>query len=336
MKRLVIALALAALLLVAPAAPAGASSTVWQPSTLATFASGDYGAFAESLAADSDGNLFATLTSWGLEADVGEVWKITPSGQMTLVATIDVGPGLLTGIAFDAAGHLYVAAATFSAAPLSGVFRIDPDGPAGQTATPVMTLPVSSFPNGLACRNGYLYVSDSVMGAIWRAPSAAASSPSAPWVKNALLKPSMNGLGANGIAFRQNQLFIAASDSGRVFRVPVTADGSAGALTVVAHLKALRSADGIAFDICGGLWITTNHGAGVSSTGTSGGLYRLSPDGTLETIASSPDWLDYPSMPVFGTTPGTRTTLFVTNGSFEIGTPDLIALEAGIPGLPLW
>ena len=330
MKRLVITLVLAGVLLVALAVPAGASATVWQP--IATFPAGEYGAFAESLAADRHGNLFATLTTWGETADVGEVWMITPAGEKTVVATVDVGPGLLTGIAFDAAGEVYVAAATFSDAPLPGVFRIAPDG----TATRVMSLPVSSFPNGLACRKGYLYVSDSVTGAIWRASSAATSSPTAPWVKNALLKPSMNGLGANGIAFRQSQLYIAASDSGRIFRVPVRADGSAGALTVVANRKALRSADGIAFDSCGGLWITTNHGAGVSSAGTSGGLYRLSPDGILETIASSPTWLDYPSMPVFGTTPSTRETLFVTNGSFEIGKPNLISLDAGVSGLPLW
>ena len=334
MKRLVITLVLAGLLLVSLAAPAGAGAAVWQP--VFTFPASEYGAFAESLAADSHGNLFATLTTWGETADIGEVWKITPGGEKAVVATVDVGPGLLTGIAFDGAGDLYVAAATFSAAPVSGVFRIDPDGPPGQVATRVMTLPVSSFPNGLACRKGHLYVSDSVTGAIWRAPSASSSSPSTPWVKNALLKPSMNGLGANGIAFRQSRLYIAASDSGRIFCVPVRADGSAGALTVIANRKALRSADGIAFDSCGGLWITTNHGAGVSSTGTSGGLYLLSPSGTLETIAASPDWLDYPSMPVFGTTTGTRTTLFITNGSFEIGTPSLIALDAGVPGLPLW
>ena len=333
MKRLVITLALAAVLLVALAAQAGASTAVWQPSVVAEFAAGDYGAFAESLAADSHGDLFATVTSWGMEADVGEVWKITPRGHMTRVATIDVGPGLLTGIAFDAAGDLYVAAATFSDAPLPGVFRIESDG----SATRVMTLPVQSFPNGLACRQSYLYVSDSSLGAVWRASSAAGatpSAPSAPWFKNALLKPSMNGLGANGIAFRGNQLFIAASDSGRIVRLPVTADGSAGALTVVANFKALRSADGIAFDSRGGLWITTNHGVG-GATGLSGGLYRLSPTGTLETIASNPGWLDYPSMPAFGTTPRTRTTLFVTNGSFEIGTPNLIALDADVAGLPL-
>jgi sugar lactone lactonase YvrE len=332
MKRFVITLALAVVLLVALAAPAGASTAVWQPRTVATFSPGDYGAFAESLAADRSGNLFATVTSWGMEANVGEVWKITPCGDMTLAATVDVGPGMLTGIAFDAAGHLYVAAATFSDVPLPGVFRIATDG----SVKRVMTLPVQSFPNGLACREGYLYVSDSSLGAVWRARSTAGSSPSAPWFKNALLKPSMNGLGANGIAFFGNQLFVAASDSGRIVRVPVKTDGSAGTLTVVANLKALRSADGIAFDVLGGLWITTNHSAGVNPAGTSGGLYRLSPHGTLETIASSPDWLDYPSMPVFGTTPDTRTTLFVTNGSFENGTPNLIALDAGVAGLPLF
>ena len=65
MKRLVITLALAVLLLVALAAPAGASTTVWQPRTVAMFSAGDYGAFAEGMAADSHGRLFVSLTTWG-------------------------------------------------------------------------------------------------------------------------------------------------------------------------------------------------------------------------------------------------------------------------------
>ena len=50
MKRLVITLALAVVLLVALTAPAGARTAVWQPSTVATFAAGDHGAFLEGLA----------------------------------------------------------------------------------------------------------------------------------------------------------------------------------------------------------------------------------------------------------------------------------------------
>src|SRR5665647_2519138 len=86
MKRLVITLALAGVLSIALAAPAGASAAVWQPSTLAAFSAGDYGAFAEGMAADSHGRLFVSLTTWGYyddttaESNIGTIWRVAPNG----------------------------------------------------------------------------------------------------------------------------------------------------------------------------------------------------------------------------------------------------------------
>ncbi len=55
----------------------------------------------------------------------------------------------------------------------------------------------------------------------------------------------------------------------------------------------------------------------------------------LTQVAARNDGLIYPTMPAFGATRGTRTTLYLSNGAFYGGTPDIVAWNAGIAGLPL-
>jgi hypothetical protein len=60
----------------------------------------------------------------------------------------------------------------------------------------------------------------------------------------------------------------------------------------------------------------------------------------LRTVADDPGWLNYPTTPVFGATVHMRKTLFIENGSYfdfnMDGThPDIQALHAGVPGMPL-
>lgn len=89
--------------------------------------------------------------------------KIDPrTGARTPFGGAFETPGLATGLAFDAQGHLYVAEATLSDDPAPGVFRIDAKGAPKR----VVTLPPDSFPNGLAFHDGTLYISDSALGAV--------------------------------------------------------------------------------------------------------------------------------------------------------------------------
>ena len=278
---------------------------------ITTFTAGD---FPESLAVDGHGNLYASL------GFIGEVVKVTPGGQQQPVASLPVGAGLLTGLAFDSDGNLYVADATFEASPTPpGVFRIG----AGGVVTRVATLPAGSFPNGLAFHGGYLYISDSSLGAIWRlAPGGSA----AIWLQDPLLAPKVStGIGANGLAFRRGSLYAAVADSGTIVRVPLTAGGNAGVPVVIAQAPLLRTADGIAFDIQGNLYITVNDNR----------LVRPAPGGGLTQLAAKNNGLAYPTMPAFGTTPATRTTLYITNGALLNGTPDIVTIDAGVRGLPL-
>jgi len=198
----------------------------------------------ESLAIDGQGNLYASLDF------IGEVVKVTPSGQQQPVASLDVGTGFLTGLAFDPSGNLYVADATFEASPTPpGVFRIG----AGGGVTRVATLPADSFPNGLAFHDGYLYISDSSLGAIWRLPPGGNA---AIWLQDPLLAPkTKTSIGANDEAFLRDSLYVSVSDSGTIVRVPLTTGGNAGIPVVVAQAPLLRTADGIAFDINGNLYV---------------------------------------------------------------------------------
>ena len=340
MTRRVAALATAALLLVAFIMPGPANATgggggggglpaagPLVPPIVATFPAGDDGLFAESMAADRKGNLFASVTNWMPEgfSNIGQIWEISRDGGLSPYGPqLDAGGGLLTGIAFDDEGQLYVAAATFGEDPAPGVFRVSPGGP----STRVLSLPDFSFPNGLAFHGGYLYVSDS-NGAIWRSrPRGDASeAPSTPWLEDPVLAP-VDNLGVNGIAFLGNSLYAVNADTGAVIRIPVLRDGAPGAPIVVASDPALVTADGVAFDVEGGLWIAVNHESG-------GALARVARDGSVTVVASDPGWLDYPTQPVFGTTGSAKATLYVENGAFFSGAPNVIALDVGVRGQPL-
>ena len=173
------------------------------------------GSFPESLAVHN-GDLYVSL------GFAGEVVRVTPDGSQTTYATgLPTGGGLLTGLAFDKAGNLYVGAATFTADPAPGVFMIPPGG---GSFTRVLTLPAGSFPNGLAIHGKYLYVSDSDLGAIWRVVPSGMNIPLAtPWYQNGLLAPEKN-IGANGIAFDASgsHLYVAVADQGRIVRLTLT------------------------------------------------------------------------------------------------------------------
>jgi len=312
-----IAFSLAFALLAPVAVPAGPMASAQAASArlpvITTFHPGD---FPESLAIDGRGNLYASL---GL---IGEVVKVTSGGHQQPLAHLDIGNagGLITGLAFDSAGNLYVADATFQASPTPpGIFRISARG----AVTRVATLPADSFPNGLAFRDGNLYITDSSLGAIWQLMPG---SKAAIWLQDPLLKPETEtGIGANGLAFWRDSLFVSVADSGTIVRVPLGAGGKPGTPVVIAQANLLKTADGIAFDVRGNLYIAVNDNR----------LMRLAPHGALTQLAAQKDGLTYPTMPAFGTTCGTRTTLYLTNGAFNGGTPDIVALDAGVRGLPL-
>ena len=171
------------LLVSAQASVGVASAAPSHPQVVASWPFTDpYGSFAESMTLGANGNLYVSLTTWDDVNDVGQIVQVTPAGAKSQYGeSMDLGYGLLTGLAFYQ-GDLYVAVA-FNDSP--GVYRV----PASGSPTQVLALPEESFPNGLAFHDGYLYVTDSAFGAVWRSDPTTPSAQSDPWLQDELLAP---------------------------------------------------------------------------------------------------------------------------------------------------
>jgi sugar lactone lactonase YvrE len=271
------------------------------------------GSFVESMAF-SGGNLYVSHTTWGETADTGAIERVPLNGgpPTPIVSGIDAGYGLLTGVAFDPQGRLYVAVAAFSDTVRTAVLRVGADG----RLTPVLYLPPDAFPNGLVFSGNYLYVTDSDLGAIWRVKLGGAPvTQTVPWLRDPALAP-VKAFGANGIAFRGNTLYVTQYDRGQILTSTIARDGMPGALHVFADDRALVTADGIAFDPFGNLWVTANG----HYPSDSGRIVTVMPDGSVRVLADNMPWLDYPTQPVFAGPFG----LYVANGSFNNGTPSVV------------
>jgi sugar lactone lactonase YvrE len=303
-------------------APPARSASAYTRSTVTAWPWTDpYGCFAEGLALGPDGSLYASVTTWGDEIDLGQVVKVAPAtGVKTQLGPTLQTPGLLTGLAFDAQGRLYVGSATFSDDDRPGVYRVGESG-----LTRVLTLPANSFPNGLLFRDGYLYVTDSAIGAIWRTSPDTATTPAVPWFQDARLAPSGGGdIGVNGIATKGDSLYVSVASPGRIVKIQVKTNGLPGTVGVAAESNLLRSADGIAFDASGNLWITANYPG-------SGRLLELAAGGRLKVVVEGAHWLDYPTTPVFAPTREGVSTVYVENGGYVSGLPSIVSLGGLLP-----
>lgn len=250
----------------------------------------DYDAVAgelpEGVAVDKRGDVFVSLTP------LGQVWKIDRDGSQSLLAQlVPPGSGLgIAGLAVDAPGNVYAAAITLDPAT-AGVYKIARDG----SFTRLPGTGAIGFPNGITLdKEGNVYVTDTARGAVWRVP--AGGGPAEVWFESPLLVGTGAfqfgvPLGANGIAYRQNAIVVGNTEAARLVRIEVEPDGSPGAVSILAESPALLGVDGIAFDVHGNLW------AAVIAQST---IVRVSPDGTVTTVITAADGLDWASSLAFG------------------------------------
>lgn len=292
--------------------------------------------FAESLTRGPGGALYASVTAWGQKINRGQIYRITGGGTRTRFGPALPTPGVLTGVAFDSAGRLYVADATFGASPAPGVFRVSPS-----RVTRVLTLPANSFPNGLAFHRGALYIADSDRGRIWRWNPHSQPAPAtlnSPWLVSRRLaaKGTVNGIGANGIAVHRGRLYIAVSDAGtsrsgkplgRLAAVRLTPGGSSGSLSVLRTSPKLATVDGIDFAGAGALWMVTNGIYAKDELPVGGArLLRMSPHGDLRVVAADTRWMNYPTAVLVRHTHGHRSMIF-ENGAFFGGRATILRLR---------
>jgi sugar lactone lactonase YvrE len=278
------------------------------------------GELPEGVAVDKRGDVFFDASP------LGQVRKLSRDGSVSLLAQV-VPPGSgngVVGLAVDAPGNVYVAAATRDPAT-SGVYKIARDGSFERLPGTGAIL----FPNGIALdKRGNVYVTDTIGGAVWRVPTRGA--PATKWFESPLLlgTGAFNFgilLGANGIAYRQNELVVGNTERALLLRVPINPDGSAGAASILAEGPALLAVDGITFDVHGNVW------ACVIAQST---IVEVSPTGAITTVATASDGLDWASSLAFGK----NGDLWVVN--FAIGPPGgpgpgVLRLDVGVKGQPL-
>lgn len=289
------------------------------------------GQMPESVARDPQGNLIVSMSPQHT------LWKVLPRAQYSAapLATLPVPDGAnVLGVKIGENGDIFACTAGFNPAiDASHVWRVSPSGSVSDYAR----LDPRGFPNDIAIDDsGHLFVTDTVLGVIYRIDSAGAYET---WLADPQLSGDPAGplvgipWGANGIALDRcnRQLYISNSDFGQILRVRIRPDGSAGQLSHFASDPRLRGADGIAFDELGRLYVAVN---------TQNQIARVEPWGTVSIVAQGAPF-DGPSALAFASDHLHRTTLYVT--SFALGTataggiaqPSLDGIRVPFGGLPM-
>jgi sugar lactone lactonase YvrE len=262
----------------------------------------------EGVGLDGSGNIYVSL------ALTGEIRRIAPGGAQSEVARIHVAGGYVLGLAVAPDGAIYVAV---PATPQKdfGLWLIE-DGIASRVAA----LDPRGFPNDVAIDStGNVYVSDSALGAVWKvSPTGSA----AIWIQGPLLTGDKTafGFGANGLELQEGALFVNNTSKGSIVRIPIRPNGSAGRPAVFVQDPALIGADGLAFDAAGNAFVTTD---GLQNT-----LVEVHAGGTVQTLATASDGLDYPASVTFGLG-GDASSLYIANGGNVFGRPSVMRATIG-------
>ncbi len=282
----------------------------------------------EGVAFGSDGHVYVSV-----RASSDQVWKVSPSGETTLLADLGEPGGGAGGLAVDSAGNVYVCRAMTTA----GVYRIAPDGQ-------ITLLPGTeqiAFPNALAFdQQENLYITETFSGdiatgafgpgGIWRIAEGGTAEL---WLRDDLLTglpPAFFPfpVGANGIGFYHGDLYIANTDKALVVQVPVQVDGNPGQPAVWKKIEDVPESplhgsaafpvmvDGLTLDAKGNVYVAV-----ISRNA----IVRINAeDRSQETVAIHPAVpLDTPASLAFGTEATYAESLFITNlGMFKDFIPD--------------
>jgi hypothetical protein len=98
-----------------------------------------------------------------------------------------------------------------------------------QPPAQIARLPANSFPHNIALDqwSGSLYVTDSVLGVVWKIPADGGTPTS--WGRGPELQRTAL-FGANGIAIHRGAVWVSNTDGGTIMEIPIQRDGSAGAI----------------------------------------------------------------------------------------------------------
>jgi sugar lactone lactonase YvrE len=301
----------------------------------------------EGIAVDRQGNIYVGNRSPVTGGVLPVILKIakdgTDSEYARLPLTTDPDAEGLLGLAVNPRGVLY--AALVSLDSNQGVWKVHPDG----SLEHLSGSQDMEFPNALDFdKRGYLYVTDSAVGSIWRFDQKGQGEV---WVQHESLEPVENLTGgwlpgANGIAFYPpNLLYVANTSQGRIVRIPINTDGSPGTPEIVAgfneqEILMLFSIDGIAVDTQGAIHAVI---PGYLVTGSSP-VVKVDPaTGEISRSVTEPEAIaqfDIPLSITFGAGARDNQSVFVTNGALVIpliprgAGAGVVQVGVGVPGYP--
>jgi sugar lactone lactonase YvrE len=270
------------------------------------------GELPESVTIDKHGNLYFSMSN--------SVRKRTPQGALSTFGTLPIQAFAL-GVKVGLDGCVYTASTSLDPTiPGAFVWRICAAGQVEQFAE----LDPTGGPNDLAFDDsGNLYVTDPVLGQIWKVTPD--GEPTV-WLAHPLLAGNPDNpvlifrpLGVNGIAFdkHKHNLYVSNLDFGQIVRIAVQHNGSAGAVSIFVSDPRISGADGIAFDKQGNLFVAVN---------AQDSLVSIAPNGAI-TVRAQGGLLDAPSSVVFGTKGHDKNTLYITSSAFSRA----LGLKPGTP-----
>jgi sugar lactone lactonase YvrE len=298
------------------------------------------GELPEGIAIDKPGNIYVSVGYpffFPVEESFGQIWKIGPDGQKTVLHEFPGGPGA-AGLAVSPSAELYFAYPNPADPATNGVYRLT-EGHEPQRFPGSENIGLA---NGLALsKAGDLFASDSVLGAVWRMPKDGDEAQM--WLQHEWLTGCDAEdylVGANGVAFWRNSLYVASTSRGMLLRVPILQDGGAGEPEIVAgdvdcdmENDELYAMDGIALDV---------HGNVFALLVLQNKLVRIDPqDGSHTVLLTGEDGLYNPASIAFGTGEGERQRVFLSNFALlppeppaSLG-PGVLSYDVGVPGQPL-
>jgi sugar lactone lactonase YvrE len=289
----------------------------WAPVATEIVAAWPQGHLAENLVVDPEGAVYASLHSHN------RIDRFDPkTGRVEEFARLSAPAA---GLAFDAAGSLWVTGGAVGQAP-GYIWCIR----SGQPELWV-EVPDAVFMNGCTPHldGRTLLVCESVTGRILAIDQK--DKRWSVWLQDDRLRPkSERTPGANGIKLRHGSAWVSITDRNWIVRSKIAADGGAGPLEVAAdNLRA----DDFAFGESGAAYIATHPAQSV---------LRLRPDGRRETIAGPHEGAVGATACAFGQGVEDRQALYVTTtGGLrypyrgEIQDAKLLRLNIGEGGQPL-
>ncbi|MDB4993887.1 MAG: hypothetical protein JWM74_1319 [Myxococcaceae bacterium] len=300
-----------------------------------------FGELAESVA-------YRGTDSYLTYAPTGKIVKVSSNGTVTPYAQVPISAtsaskNFALGLAFDAAGNLYVGVSTATPADAlapAGVYKIPAGGTDGGTVAPIpfATSASMNFPNALLFEGGKLWITDSfgtlfsVDGTLGGVATAYLADPALQGDNAACPLPGQPfPIGANGIALdpAKKNFYIANTNKGTITRVPLLLDGGTPTATVVMNDCAkLEGIDGLITDSKTGNLIAVNNGQNL--------VQRLVPPlgdagvGTITTIYSGAP-LDGPAAIV--EIPGSTSpqVFHIANSAFVTAS---LPADAGVTAAP--